>query len=344
MAKITAYGFLFAALLVVSAVGEERAELPARMRIIGEAVSQAFGEPAENLEACTVAICSSRNDPDDVLLLGAVVSPDGFIVTKASDLPARIWVAFADGEIERAKLIGKDRVNDVAFLKIDRATAEFVSWGSTKELKRGHWLASVVPGDNVFHVGVVSANRRSLARSGGVLGVMLGRDGAGIGGIMVGQVMEQSGARAAGLERGDVITAINGEQVLTTEELKEIITSHDAQDIVVLSVERGVEELELSVELGHRAHVFERTSRNQLMSGNTSKRRVGFNEIVQHDIPLEAQFMGGPVVGLDGKAVGLNIARANRAETYLLPAEEVLSSIERILNGEIEAAEGASDL
>ena len=54
MAKITAYGFLFAALLVVSAVGEERAELPARMRIIGEAVSQAFGEPAENLEACTV--------------------------------------------------------------------------------------------------------------------------------------------------------------------------------------------------------------------------------------------------------------------------------------------------
>jgi S1-C subfamily serine protease len=93
------------------------------------------------------------------------------------------------------------------------------------------------------------------------------------------------------------------------------------------------------VKLGHRAAVFERKSRNQLMSGSTSRRRVGFSEIIQHDIPLEAEFMGGPVLGLNGKALGINIARANRAETYLLPSEEVLVSIERILAQQLDADE-----
>ena len=193
---------------------------------------------------------------------------------------------------------------------------------------------SVVPGDNEFHVGVVSANRRKLAREGGVLGVMLGRDGESIGGVMLGEISRGGGARAAGLERGDVVTAINGKKVLTAEEVKAIIADFDADEVINVDVERGVKEISVEVKLGHRAEVFERGNRNQLMSGNTSRRRVGFNEIVQHDIPLQAQLMGA-VLDLSGKGVGINIARANRAETYMLPAEEVLGSIERILSQEI---------
>ena len=33
--------------------------------------------------------------------------------------------------------------------------------------------------------------------------------------------------------------------------------------------------------------------------------------------------MGGPVLDLDGKLIGMNIARANRAETFAIPVEEL---------------------
>jgi serine protease Do len=33
--------------------------------------------------------------------------------------------------------------------------------------------------------------------------------------------------------------------------------------------------------------------------------------------------MGGPVLDLEGRAVGMNIARANRAETFAIPVEEI---------------------
>ena len=339
------YLLMVCLLLGVSPVGfaADTPELPARMRIVGEAVSKAFGEPAENLEACTVGIVPDPENPDAVRLLGAVVSKDGFIVTKASDLPDKVWVSFASGEVERAKVIGKDRVNDIAFLKVNRTMDVAVSWGKSLDLKRGSWLVSVVPGGNVFHVGVVSANRRTLERVGGVLGVFLGSDGEGIGGIMVGRIMKDSGAEKSGLQRGDVITAIEGTSVLKSEDLKKIITNRDAEDIVGITVERGTKKLDLKIRLGHRTEIFDRGSRNQMMSGNTSRRRMGFDEIVQHDIPLEAEYMGGPVLGLDGKAVGINIARANRAETYLLPSEQVLDSIERILSGELDEKEDEED-
>ena len=39
---------------------------------------------------------------------------------------------------------------------------------------------------------------------------------------------------------------------------------------------------------------------------------------------------GGPLVNLDGKAVGLNIARASRVSTYALPARLASRCLERL--------------
>ena len=39
---------------------------------------------------------------------------------------------------------------------------------------------------------------------------------------------------------------------------------------------------------------------------------------------------GGPLVNLDGKAVGLNIARADRVATYALPARLVKQSLDSL--------------
>jgi S1-C subfamily serine protease len=66
------------------------------------------------------------------------------------------------------------------------------------------------------------------------------------------------------------------------------------------------------------------------MSGDVSLRSEGFEQAIEHDTVLEPWQCGGPLVNLDGKAIGLNIARASRFATYALPAslaQEILAKL-----------------
>lgn len=58
-------------------------------------------------------------------------------------------------------------------------------------------------------------------------------------GVYVSSVTDNSGAAAAGLIRGDIITAINGETVETMEELKEEMNYYQAGDTVTLTIMQG---------------------------------------------------------------------------------------------------------
>jgi len=42
---------------------------------------------------------------------------------------------------------------------------------------------------------------------------------------------------------------------------------------------------------------------------------------------------GGPLVDLDGKILGINIARAGRVETWALPAEVVTPILKELIDG-----------
>lgn len=58
-------------------------------------------------------------------------------------------------------------------------------------------------------------------------------------GVYVSSVTDNSVAAAAGLVRGDIITAINGETVETMEELKEEMNYYQAGDVVTLTIMQG---------------------------------------------------------------------------------------------------------
>jgi len=60
-----------------------------------------------------------------------------------------------------------------------------------------------------------------------------------------------------------------------------------------------------------------------------SERAEGFQMALQHDTVLQPWQCGGPLVNLDGKAIGLNIARAGRTASYALPA----SLVQQIISG-----------
>ena len=64
-------------------------------------------------------------------------------------------------------------------------------------------------------------------------------------------------------------------------------------------------------------------------------RRAGFPSYLQHDTILKPQDCGGPIVDLDGKVIGINIARAGRTETYTIPADAVRPLLFDMISGKL---------
>ena len=68
------------------------------------------------------------------------------------------------------------------------------------------------------------------------------------------------------------------------------------------------------------------------MSGDVSVRRSGFPRVLQHDTQGSSRTVGGPLLDLDGKCIGMNIARANRAESFAIPVEELREVGQRLID------------
>ena len=79
------------------------------------------------------------------------------------------------------------------------------------------------------------------------------------------------------------------------------------------------------------------------MGGELSGRRTGFPAVLQTDMVVEPKDCGGPVVDLDGKVLGINIARAGRVETWILPSENIRPLLDDLKAGKSTAARRGLD-
>jgi S1-C subfamily serine protease len=68
-------------------------------------------------------------------------------------------------------------------------------------------------------------------------------------GVMVTGVPEDGGAAEAGIEKGDIITSIDGKKVKTMAELQETMARHRPGDVVKVTLTRGKREQNYSVTL-----------------------------------------------------------------------------------------------
>ena len=64
------------------------------------------------------------------------------------------------------------------------------------------------------------------------------------------------------------------------------------------------------------------------MSGSRSEVRAEFSHVIQSDMALEASDVGLPVVDLQGRIVGLVIARAGRISTLILPGDDIVKVLQ----------------
>jgi serine protease Do len=272
--------------------------------------------------------------------LGAVVRADGYVVTKASELKGKIECEFTDkpGRLE-ATIVARDPAVDLAVLKVDRKDLAVIGWAETAP-PVGSWLATPVvhidQGEPVA-VGVLSVPARKVAAPSGALGIQLAaRDDA----AQIEEVVPEMAADKAGLKSGDVITQVNDKQIATRQQLVETIRGHMPGESIELKVRRGSENLSIRATLGSLSTLIhgDRADFQNSLGGSLSTRRAGFPLAIQHDTVLKPNECGGPIVDLDGKAVGLNIARAGRVESYALPAAVVQATVDKLLETHLTAA------
>lgn len=278
--------------------------------------------------------------------LGTVVAADGWILTKNSELVtgATPAVTLGDGRTLPAKVTGVDHKYDLAMLKIEAERLSPVQWGEGKSAAVGDLLASPGTGEDPVAIGVLSVAARSVKfrdlppslppANAGFLGV--GLDEAE-GGAKITQVIPNSAAHKAGLKVDDVVTVIADTPIIDSETMVNAIQHHKPGEQIAIRVKRGTTDFQVMATLEKRT-IDQNLARRDLQNnlGSTlSNRRGGFPQIIQHDMVLKPSDCGGPVVDLDGKTIGINIARAGRVESYALPAEAVKALIPDLQNGKL---------
>ena len=98
---------------------------------------------------------------------GFIISTDGYVVTNAHviDNAAKITVKLEDKRELKAKVIGVDKLSDIALLKIEAKNLPMVSLGDSDALDVGQWVVAIGAPfglDYTATQGIVSALSRSL--------------------------------------------------------------------------------------------------------------------------------------------------------------------------------------
>ena len=274
--------------------------------------------------------------------LGTVVSNDGFILTKFSDLKGDVVCRLKDGRELIAKVVGVHDKHDLAMLKVEANDLKPVEWIESKVAPVGNWVASPGVSEAPVAIGVVSVASRNVSSKGpnisappansGYLGVSIDTDGVG---VKVAQVLPDTGAAKAGVKTNDKILTVNGKEVADAEAFMNTLMRMKAGDVVKLKLMRGDKEMEIEATLGKRPANANRGDFQNALGSELSIRRTGFPTILQHDSVIKPSDCGGPLVDLDGRVVGINIARAGRTESYAIPSEAVLPLLADLRSGKL---------
>ncbi len=262
--------------------------------------------------------------------LGAIVDSDGWIVTKASQLPrsGELVCRLYDGREAIASVVSRVQAHDLALVHIPETELSAVSWDSESNPERGKWLATTDLRATPIAVGVISAGVQTIEQKLPRLGVHL--DPVQGGGV-VSMVLPGSGAEEAGIRRGDTLYSVNGKNLDNSDAvINEIKKIGRAGEYIRIGVDRADRRFEVEARLMDLTdELLDKTEME--VNGRVSARSTGFSTVFSHDTVLEPHECGGPLVNLDGKVVGINIARAGRVSSYALPSKTVKPLVDSML-------------
>ena len=267
----------------------------------------------------------------ECVALGTIVSRNGMVLTKGSELrneagqlKGRLVCELADSSRYNARLVATDQQTDLALLQLPTQGLPAIEWSEKSSPATGSWVVTPGLGDDPEAIGVVSVAAHAVR--GGVLGIFL-EDMEG--GVRVWRVIPGSGAAKAGVVNNDFITHINGKTVSNRDGLVATINVIPPGENVQLTLVRNGKRMLVEAQLSSVTDTFgsQRSLFQNALGSDLSSRKEAFPSVFEHDSVLEPNDCGGPIVDLEGKALGINIARASRVSSYALPAHVVRCAI-----------------
>jgi len=270
------------------------------------------------------------------LAYGTVVGDGNRILTKWSEISGEegpLTISGSNDEARRATVTGVYEDEDVAVLAIEGEPLPAVEWFfEAPEL--GQFLAAPQPDGVLAGFGVVSVLERNLRDTDYAYLGVTGDPKFDGPGVKVAIVAEDSGAAAAGIRAGDVILKAGEREVSGLLELRSALIGVQPGQQIELVTKRGQKERTIQVLLGNRPpptaqFPADRLRQMERMGGPISRVGTAFSRVVQTDMRLRPNQAGGPVVDLDGRIVGITLARADRTRSFVMPASVVVDLLAR---------------
>jgi hypothetical protein len=310
---------------------DEEKIINAQSAAFNDVLEKTLSQPAKS----TVRIWGKpgRSNQAVMLAYGTVVGESRQVLTKWSEVEraeTTLYVQAGSEESYPAKVAGVFTDEDLVLLDLAVPEGEIQQMKkilipakfSGMEWNYGKFVSAPQPGGKLAGFGVVSVLERNLRETDRAhLGIMADPEYRGKG-VKIAEVQPEHGAAAAGIQSGDIILDIEGRTISGLQELRNALNNKQPGDLVKLKIETAGKERVVEVLLTNRPILGqlspERLNQMERMGGETNRVRSGFSKVVQSDMQIQRNQVGGPVVDLSGNIVGITLARADRTRTYLM--------------------------
>ena len=276
----------------------------------------------------------SIRDGGLLMCLGTVMSADGYILTKASELQGAIdpEVILPGGRRFKAQELASDFSYDLMLLKVDATDLQPVSLDVDQAASVGDLAVLQNGKGEALMPTVISVKTHSMEGANkAFMGIRMENDDNG---VRIVHILPGGAAQRNGMKSGDVIMSLNGRPVDRMESLVDAISAFKPGDKISVRFMRGDKIREMDILLTPK-FVNEDTMlplyRDQQFEGQfASTHAGGFPQAIQIDADVYPRQVGGPLLGLNGKALGIVIARADRFPAFAIPADAVATVFEQL--------------
>ena len=304
---------------------EERAVVDAQSEALNATLKTKLATAAQSI----VRVWSGKKR----LAYGTVIGDGRQVLTKWSEVANAASSLVVDGpnrEAHDAKIIGVYEEEDLAILEINGEALRPIAWSNEKPAL-GAFLVAPQPDGRSAAFGVVSVLERNLRETDlAFLGIGSDMEHKGQG-VKVSDVQPNTGAAAAGLKQGDIVLMVKERPISGLMELKSALTGTQPGETVPLRVRTNGGEKTISVTLSKRPELPKiynpRLEQMERMGGKISRIRDSFTQVLQSDMRPSPDQIGGPVVDLEGRVIGITVARADRTRSFIMPSAAVVKML-----------------
>ncbi len=276
--------------------------------------------------------------------MATVIDASGVLLAKDSDIGRSsnaVEVTLPVGTTVPARRVARDRDLDLVVLKVDGDDLIPIEWALDAVPPSGTIVVSASSqwnGESWGIMGLDGVRENAVDGLSGFLGIRVEQGAPDGPGLKVIEATIGSPAWVAGLRAGDRLLRLAGQAVAGPGDIGRIVRAYGGGELLLIELDRDGSPLSLLTRVTVRPD--DRRIAQSTALFPASRRASGFGGVLQHDTPLPCMCMGGPLLGLDGRAIGINIARPDRTATYALPA----SRVKPLLAAWIEAAKAGATL